>query len=274
MAQDFSIMLPESLFVPASGRPTLSVLRSLQRRLGLLETVLPTFLAAAIEAWPSTRQFSPSRDFWTEIITNCMLIAKAGGQLNGLNNQHEDLVNRSLQSLELLVDLDKLPISEVYVNAQHALCTPLTLLKECDSSHFPCMETLRRHILDNPMDAENILKGNVKEPALPNIRKSIVQTLAELERAVKDDSKQPLLEDDHSAAKLKPLMGPFLLNLLSTVSSYFHCKCVKPHKAILLLSTHRSIPKNAESHEFTLLLSRGLPGHRWQETRVIVKEPL
>jgi len=131
---------------------------------------------------------------------------------------------------------------------------------------------LRKCINNSPTDAEELLIGRVVKPTTPQARSSLLESLDELAKAMKDNSKQPLPEEAALTSRSKPLMAPLLLNLFSTISRYCDCKCAKPHRAMLLLFTHRSIPKNTDSHSFTMLLSRGKPGNHWQETGVTVKE--
>jgi hypothetical protein len=103
----------------------------------------------------------------------------------------------------------------------------------------------------------------------------LVESLAELAKAVQDNSKQPPPEDAvRVTSRSKSSVAPLVLNLLSTISKHYHCKCVKQHRAMILLFTHRSLPKNIDSHSFIMLLSRGKldKANPWQETRVAIKE--
>jgi hypothetical protein len=125
-------------------------------------------------------------------------------------------------------------------------------------------------------DAEEMLTDSWKivKPTDQQECTDLVESLAELAKAVQDDSKQPPPEEAvRVTSRSKSSIAPLLLNSLSTISKHYHCKCAKQHKAMILLFTHRFLPKNTGSHSFIMLLSREKPGiaNLWQETRVAIK---
>ena len=101
----------ESLFASAYRGPTPSV--SLQRRLRLLQAVLPPFSTAAAQAYYAAKPFSPIREFWTQFLSPCLVIEVGGWRLDRLDDQHDELVWHSLQCLEHVVSMDKSAIAEV-----------------------------------------------------------------------------------------------------------------------------------------------------------------
>lgn len=145
------------------------------------------------------------------------------------------------------------------------------------SSTFPRLETLRKCINDNPSDAEELLPDHVQivKPIDPQEGEDLVELLAELAKAAKDDSKHPPPEEALPVtSRLKSSITPLLLNLFSTISECCRCQCANPHTLILLLFTHRFIPNKDDSHTFTMLIKRDKPrkGSSWQETGVAIKE--
>ena len=136
------------------------------------------------------------------------------------------------------------------------------------------METLRQYIRMGNMGTEDMFLDNtikLKKPSDPHICKNVLGALNELSRAIEDDSKQPPPENATSNQVTRPVLAPMLFNLLSTVSKYFDCNCVKPHKAVLVLSTRQS-NSDTGSHSFTMLLNRNKLHNRWKETVVTVGE--
>src|SRR4051794_30596951 len=101
----------ESFFASAYRGPTPSV--SLQRRLRLLQAVLPPFSTAAAQAYYTAKPFSPTRDFWTKFLSPCLVIEMGGWRFDRLDDQHDELVGHSLQCLEDVVSKDESAIAEV-----------------------------------------------------------------------------------------------------------------------------------------------------------------
>jgi len=101
----------ENLFASAHRDPTPSV--SLQRRLRLLQAVLPPFSTAAAQAYYAAKPFSSIRDFWTQFLSPCLVIGMGGWRFDRLDDQHDELVWRLLQYLEHVVSMDKSAIAEV-----------------------------------------------------------------------------------------------------------------------------------------------------------------
>ncbi|KAK3942414.1 peptidase S8/S53 domain-containing protein [Diplogelasinospora grovesii] len=247
------------IFAPAYGDVKLSA--SLKRRLRLLQAVLPHFTSAAAHMYLSARKYSPARAFWTNFLSPCIAMESATWGFQKLDDQHERLVSRLLECLEKLVSMDK----------------PATMAEEFTSSAFPKLETLRKCVNDSLSDAEELLSGRWKivKPTDQQECGDLVKLLDELAKAVKDDSKQPPPEESsHVISGSKSSLAPVLRGLFSTISNYCRCKCANPHRAMLLLFTHRSLPKNTGSHSFTMLLSRGNPrkGSTWQEMGVAIEE--
>ena len=105
------IMSLESLFAYAHRGPTPSV--SLQRRLRLLQAVLPHFSTAAAQAFYAAKPFSPTRNFWTQVLSPCLVIEMGGWRFDRLDDQHDDLVGHLLQCLEHVVSMDRSAVAEV-----------------------------------------------------------------------------------------------------------------------------------------------------------------
>jgi hypothetical protein len=101
----------ENLFAFAYRGPTPSV--SLQRRLRLLQAILPPFSSAAARAYYAAKPFSPTREFWTQFLSPCLVIETGGWRIDRLDDQHDELVRQLLRCLEHVVSMDKSAIAEV-----------------------------------------------------------------------------------------------------------------------------------------------------------------
>ncbi|KAF4633983.1 hypothetical protein G7Y89_g4133 [Cudoniella acicularis] len=248
----------DSIFAPASRDANLSA--PLQRRIRLLQAVLPSFASAAAQMFYSAKKYSSTRAFWTDFLSPCLVMESGRWRFHKLDDQHDELLSRLLKSLEKIVSMDKSTIAEEFA-----------------SSTFPRLETLRKRVNDSPSDAEELLTGywKIVRPTDQQERSDLVKSLAELAKAAKDDSKQPPPEEAVPVtSRSKSSIAPLLLNLFSTISEYCRCECTRPHRAILLLFTHRFLPKNTDYHSITMLLSRGksVKGIHWQETEIAIKE--
>ncbi|ORY04779.1 hypothetical protein BCR34DRAFT_54540 [Clohesyomyces aquaticus] len=242
----------------ANVRSTSTLSLASRRRLWLLQAILPSVSQAAAQIYHTCRPFSSAKVFWTKFLTSCLLMDSGGWRFDRLDNRHEDLLIRSLRGLERVIDLELPQIPEAYTSAP-----------------FPRLETLREHIKKSTSDEDDSSFSSIVKLIKPeNVEfcREVIDALKELADAMEDTSQQPAPVEAPVASRWKPVLAPVLLDLLSVLSKSFqHCQCVRPHKAILLLFTHRVAPDEG-LHSFKLLFAKGAAGYRWKEAIVIVKE--
>ncbi|KAF3910745.1 Subtilisin [Orbilia brochopaga] len=119
------------------------------------------------------------------------------------------------------------------------------------------------------------------ELAKPKDADGFIELLNNLAVVMKDDrsKSQPPPETAQVSSKTKPLLGPLIRNLFSTLSvSWRGCGCKSPHQAALALCANRACPADDDaSASFTVLLSNPMsrkPVIRWLETDITVRESL
>ena len=112
------------------------------------------------------------------------------------------------------------------------------------------------------------------QPADASKRTALTDTLSKLTAAMKADGKQPSPEEAPATSPRKQLIAPMLTRVLSTVARYIErCHCLKPHKILLLLYTHR-IASEKDSSIFRVLFSHATGATHWQETTIAIKEEM
>ncbi|KPM36021.1 hypothetical protein AK830_g10541 [Neonectria ditissima] len=237
---------------------------SLQRRLRLLQAVLPTLTGAAAQKYYSTKKFGSVRAFWTGFLSPCLIMESSGWLFYKLDNQHDELVTNLLDCLQKLVNMDKSAITEASI----------TFSSSPNSGFF---KTLRKMINESSSEIEEFPTEHweLVKPANKQDCTILLELLAELAQATQDSGKQPPPEESLAVtSRAKASIAPLILNLFSTISDYCRCKCVLPHKAMLLLFTHRCLPKNDDPFCFTIFLSRAKleQGKPWQEAGVSIKD--
>jgi hypothetical protein len=92
---------------------------------------------------------------------------------------------------------------------------------------------------------------------------------------MKSNSKQPAPEEAPARSNRKQLIAPMLMTALSIISRYLErCECNKPHKALLLLFSHKTaLEQGALSLRFLFSPAAGA-AVRWKETYIKIKEEL
>jgi hypothetical protein len=149
-----------------------------------------------------------------------------------------------------------------------------TNIQKVSASEYPQLEVLRTKIRERSgdMGVEMISWTQIQMPP-PKECEDLLKALDWLSKTLDIDYSPPPPEQSVLSSRSKPLVYPLLLTLLSTVASYYRCKCTK-HQAILPLFTHREPPSHNQPHCFALLLSQKKPRRKWQETRITIKEML
>ena len=104
-------MALENGFVSHSRIPARSV--TFERRLRLLEAILPEFQQAVTQQCLTIRKSSPARPFWIGLLTPCVAMECEGLRYDRLNNRHDGLVLRLLERLEQVIHLESYVVSEV-----------------------------------------------------------------------------------------------------------------------------------------------------------------
>jgi hypothetical protein len=102
-------MSTESLFASSSNGAHRS--RPLQRRLFLLQAVLPCFPLAIEQAGSSAKRFK--REFWTNFLTPFSIMKLGKNRLDRIDDQHDGLVSLVLEQLEMVVSMGESDIAEV-----------------------------------------------------------------------------------------------------------------------------------------------------------------
>jgi hypothetical protein len=76
---------------------------SLDRKLRLLQCVLPIFFTAAHPTREKCKRWSPDRKFWTQFITPCLLISDAEWSFDKVGDEHAVLIEDVLRGLEHMI---------------------------------------------------------------------------------------------------------------------------------------------------------------------------
>ena len=132
-----------------------------------------------------------------------------------------------------------------------------------------------RSAIQKGADGDTLLDELLMKPAAAESCSNIIASVEQLAEVLNDPSNQPPPEDSKVSLRTsKTVVSPLLLKLLSAVSKCWSCSYGHPHRAALLLSTYRTLPKNDDPVSFTLLISQAKPKKTWKETSVTVTEQM
>ncbi|KAG4438022.1 hypothetical protein IFR05_006481 [Cadophora sp. M221] len=169
----------EDLFERASDGPRQS--GQLQRRLRLLQVVLPCFHDAVLQYYTSAKKFSGTKAFWTKVLTACLSMELGNWRFDWIDEGHSGLVKLVLERLETVVGL---PAQDIADGFQY--------------SPFRRLESIRqKSALSDGIDIELLKPETAKECD------ELVESLKLLSVVMQDKTKQPLPEDVRVASRPK-----------------------------------------------------------------------
>jgi hypothetical protein len=262
----------ENDFASHTSVPARSV--TFERRLRLLEAILPEFQQAVTQQCLTIRKSSPARPFWIGLLTPCVAIECEGWRYDRLDNRHDGLVLRLLERFEQTVYLETSAVSEVCdrrFKPFGSMPNCVNMMQEFESSPFPRLETFRKWINRRQAEEKDLLVGRVQQPTSPEVCSDLLRLLNQIFKAMEDDRIQNLPDEPTTDTNSRPMLVPVLNGLLSTIAKYLNECCANHHTAILLLFSHRLL-RTAASRSFTMLFSQTQSANHWQETIVTIED--